>query len=55
MATAPALADEVLAEWSRGRQDRGCWHHRIVLPVIAAVQLIWLVALCIAAYYVLGS
>ncbi len=55
MATAPAIADEVLAGWSDGRQDRGRWRDRIVLSLIAAVQLVWLVTLCVASYYVLFS
>lgn len=55
MATAPALTDEVLADWSRGRRELGRWHDRAVLSVIAAVQLAWLVALCIGAVYVLWS
>jgi hypothetical protein len=55
MATGPAIADEVLAGWSRGRADRSRWHDRIVLSLIAAVQLVWLVAICAASYYVLFS
>ena len=53
MATAPAIVDEVLAGGSRGRADPGRWHDRGVLSLIAAVQLVWLVAICIASYYVL--
>ena len=53
MATAPAIVDEVLAGGSRGRADPGRWHDRGVLYLIAAAQLVWVVALCIASYYVL--